>query len=246
MKEESSQISPLLKVILKPARFIGAVIGATISSSILWANRASWMSTLSNQNIQDKTLKILHKLDALPKQYSYLVYTLGMATWETLGISTIPVETADAMAFGWKGFFLSSFGKLFGAVLAFQLVRYETLNAFIVQLFETIGSNCRTQTFPSLANAEIFMLSRNHQELWIRVASSYLIVDICSWYNHPWLVLYGIMGISGSRYSIEITGSVLASQYYPVSISSPRLSAWFCHCTTVHGLLDQADGMLHK
>eukprot|EP00534_Pseudo-nitzschia_fraudulenta_P000141 CAMPEP_0201128126 /NCGR_PEP_ID=MMETSP0850-20130426/32719_1 /ASSEMBLY_ACC=CAM_ASM_000622 /TAXON_ID=183588 /ORGANISM="Pseudo-nitzschia fraudulenta, Strain WWA7" /LENGTH=167 /DNA_ID=CAMNT_0047397203 /DNA_START=556 /DNA_END=1056 /DNA_ORIENTATION=+ len=46
-----------------------------------------------------------------------------MALWETLGMSTIPVETAAAMVFGWSGFYWSGIGKVLGACLAFGLGR---------------------------------------------------------------------------------------------------------------------------
>ena len=51
------------------------------------------------------------------------MYMLGMALWEAGGISTIPVETAAGMVFGWSAILASTMGKLMGATLAFTMGR---------------------------------------------------------------------------------------------------------------------------
>ena len=89
------------------------------------------MGVFDKDKLQTKTLEILRELNALPKYKSYTVYTLGMALWEAVGLSTIPVETAAGMVFGWPGFALSASGKLLGAVLAFCLARYGILAGWI-------------------------------------------------------------------------------------------------------------------
>jgi uncharacterized membrane protein YdjX (TVP38/TMEM64 family) len=127
--------------------------GVVIVTSMLlvWTSRASWMGLFDKEQLLAKTLSILHELNSLPKHYSYTVYTLGMAFWESLGLSTIPVETAAGMVFGWHGFWLSAIGKLLGAVLAFSLARYGILaelvqrkladNSFLQLLQDSAESN---------------------------------------------------------------------------------------------------------
>jgi uncharacterized membrane protein YdjX (TVP38/TMEM64 family) len=91
---------------------------------LLWAFRDKWLGLFNKEKLQSKTLDILHGLNDMPKYYSYSLYMIGMAFWETLGLSTIPVETAAGMVFGWTGFILSASGKLAGAIIAFGLGRY--------------------------------------------------------------------------------------------------------------------------
>ncbi|KAI2497824.1 hypothetical protein MHU86_16658 [Fragilaria crotonensis] len=75
------------------------------------------------QFLQDKTLELLQDANNSPLGIFY--YSLGMAAWETIGLSTIPIETAAGMAFGWKRAILASTaGKLVGAGTAFLLGRH--------------------------------------------------------------------------------------------------------------------------
>jgi uncharacterized membrane protein YdjX (TVP38/TMEM64 family) len=90
-------------------------------SYVLWESRARWLGLFDKKKLLDKTLEILNRLDQQPKAVSYTIYMLGMAVWETLGLSTIPIEMASGMVFGWPGFVLSAVGKLLGAILAFCL-----------------------------------------------------------------------------------------------------------------------------
>jgi uncharacterized membrane protein YdjX (TVP38/TMEM64 family) len=56
--------------------------------------------------------------------WSLPIYAGGMAIWELLGLSTIPVETAAGMVFGLqRGVLASGAGKLLGASAAFGLGR---------------------------------------------------------------------------------------------------------------------------
>jgi uncharacterized membrane protein YdjX (TVP38/TMEM64 family) len=103
----------------------------------LWITRASWMTFFNKEKLLAKTLEILHHLNQQPKAISYTTYMLGMAVWEALGLSTIPVETASGMVFGWTGLYLSAIGKLIGAVAAFCLARYGFLAAFIQKQLST-------------------------------------------------------------------------------------------------------------
>lgn len=116
-----------------------------------WVYRASLSQFFDKEKIQAKTLEILHNLDGLPKIQSYTTYALGMAIWEVGGMSTIPVETAAGMVFGWHGCLLSAGGKLLGAVTAFLLGRYGPLatwvqqklksNSFLQLVEESTGTN---------------------------------------------------------------------------------------------------------
>jgi uncharacterized membrane protein YdjX (TVP38/TMEM64 family) len=116
-----------------------------------WVYRAFLAEFFDKAKIQAKTLTLLRSLNGLKKSQSYTAYTLGMAIWEILGMSTIPVETAAGMVFGWQGCLLSGGGKLLGAVIAFLLGRYGPLatwvqqklksNSFLQLIEESTGSN---------------------------------------------------------------------------------------------------------
>lgn len=68
----------------------------------IWYYRTPLSSVFNKQKLQDYTLHTLQQLNDLPYLYSRLVYTIGMIVWECLGMSTIPVETAAGMVFGWS------------------------------------------------------------------------------------------------------------------------------------------------
>lgn len=106
-------------------------LGVIAVSYLLWESRASWIGIFDKEAVLEKTLGVLHHLDEQPKVVSHTTYILGMTIWEALGLTTIPVETASGMVFGWAGFFLSSIGKLLGAILAFSLARYSPLASYI-------------------------------------------------------------------------------------------------------------------
>lgn len=91
--------------------------------SVVYAKREALAPLLDKHYIQEKTLAILGQLQDRPG--SLYLYMLGMAAWELLGLSTIPVETAAGMVFGFRrGFLASGSGKLLGACTAFALGRY--------------------------------------------------------------------------------------------------------------------------
>ena len=99
------------------------LVASSVTLYGLYHYRTTWMGLFDKQKLQDTTVQTLQKLNDLPYIYSRLFYTLAMALWETLGMSTIPVETAAGMVFGWSGFYWSAIGKLLGACLAFGLGR---------------------------------------------------------------------------------------------------------------------------
>jgi uncharacterized membrane protein YdjX (TVP38/TMEM64 family) len=91
--------------------------------------RQSWTPYFNKQAIQDGTLSLLQKLrhgedattaaTATPVR-AMLLYGLGMCVWESLGLSTIPVETAAGMVFRFHEAAVASIaGKVLGATLAF-------------------------------------------------------------------------------------------------------------------------------
>ncbi|KAL3941162.1 MAG: hypothetical protein SGBAC_004444 [Bacillariaceae sp.] len=102
-----------------------------ILAYLVWIFRVALGAIFSKEKIQSKTLEILGKLDSLPKHYSYASYVGGMALWEVFGLSTIPVETAAGMVFGWNAVLLSGSGKLMGATIAFLIGRYGALAHWI-------------------------------------------------------------------------------------------------------------------
>lgn len=129
---------------------------AVTAIAVLYVYRDQWMSLFDKEFLQSKTLQILNDLDSLPKYQSYGVYTIGMAIWETFGLSTIPVETAAGMVFGWKGFIMSGVGKLLGAVFAFSLARYGILASWIK---EKLGTNSFLQLVEESATNDPFLVS---------------------------------------------------------------------------------------
>lgn len=112
-------------------------VGTAMTSYMLWVYRSTWTTFFNKEKLLAKALEILNHLNEQPKTISYTVYMLGMAVWEALGLSTIPVETASGMVFGWNGLYLSAIGKLIGAVAAFCLARYGILAAFIQKKLST-------------------------------------------------------------------------------------------------------------
>jgi uncharacterized membrane protein YdjX (TVP38/TMEM64 family) len=123
---QDSQIRQKAKTMLK-------IVAIFMTAWLAWIYRDTLSEVFDKEKLQSKTLQILSRLDELPKYRSYSLYILGMAVWETLGLSTIPVETAAGMIFGWNGIFLSGTGKLLGATLAFSLGRYGPLANWIQQ-----------------------------------------------------------------------------------------------------------------
>ena len=93
---------------------------------LAYTQRQVWLPLLNKQRIQQFTLDKLHQLqpdDPSKDWQALLMYATGMAIWEFAGLSTIPVETAAAMVFGWKAALASGSGKLMGAMIAFVLGR---------------------------------------------------------------------------------------------------------------------------
>ena len=108
---------PVKRKYIKAA--ILTVLGG-LASYLIYTHRHQ---LFDKQFLQDKTLELLQ--GANDNRLGILYYSLGMAAWETIGLSTIPVETAAGMAFGWKRAVLAStVGKQLGAGTAFLLGRH--------------------------------------------------------------------------------------------------------------------------
>jgi len=128
-----------------------------VSSIILygiWNYRTTLKNIFDKQNLQDYTVETLQKLNDLPYIYSRLFYTISMAFWEALGMSTIPVETAAGMVFGWSGFYWSAIGKLLGACLAFGLGR----GALSTMVNNKLSSNTFLQLVQSSTEENPFLV----------------------------------------------------------------------------------------
>jgi uncharacterized membrane protein YdjX (TVP38/TMEM64 family) len=101
-----------------------AVVTTTV---VAYSQRALLMTLMNRQVIQHKALTLLQGLqrpDGSVSAKSLCVYAATMAVWEFLGLTTIPVETAAAMVFGWTAFPVSFGGKLLGALVAFFVGRH--------------------------------------------------------------------------------------------------------------------------
>ena len=99
------------------------LLTSTVALYGLFHTRSTWMSLFNKEKLQASVVQSLEDLNSFPYLISRSLYMIVMALWESLGMSTIPVETAAAMVFGWSAFIWSGIGKLLGACLAFGLGR---------------------------------------------------------------------------------------------------------------------------
>jgi uncharacterized membrane protein YdjX (TVP38/TMEM64 family) len=109
-------------VVSSPTKIIGGSFTVAVLGVLIYHNRQMLKPLLDKSYIQEKALTILKDLESNP--FSLPIYAGGMAIWELLGLSTIPVETAAGMVFGLqRGLLASGAGKLLGASAAFGLGR---------------------------------------------------------------------------------------------------------------------------
>lgn len=117
-----------------------AALAITAATALLYSQREIWMPFLDRNRIQAKTLSLLRTLQPGDTNkvsvQSLAYYAAGMAVWEFFGLTTIPVETAAGMVFGWKGAAASGAGKLTGACAAFLVGRL-----FLTQVRERLLAN---------------------------------------------------------------------------------------------------------
>lgn len=126
---QSSLITNLPQQLVRFLQGNAASVTALLTVTIIALYyRSVWLPLLKKDVIQAKTLSLLSKLrpddgenNGPAMLRALAMYAAGMTVWEALGLSTIPVETAAAMVFGWKAWWPSALGKLLGASLAFAL-----------------------------------------------------------------------------------------------------------------------------
>ena len=121
--DEVNSFSSSLQHKLDKIKNVLVVLISTAALYGLFQTRSTWMSLFNKEKLQASVIRSLEHLNSYPYLFSRLTYTISMALWETLGMSTIPVETAASMVFGWSAFYWSAIGKLLGACLAFGLGR---------------------------------------------------------------------------------------------------------------------------
>ena len=113
---------------------------AAASIALAYHHRQVWLPFLDKKKIQDFCVQSLEQLrPADPNNWgqrlqAYSIYAVGMAFWEFLGLSTIPVETAAGMVFHWPAAVASAIGKLVGASIAFGIGRTYLQNYVQTQL----------------------------------------------------------------------------------------------------------------
>jgi uncharacterized membrane protein YdjX (TVP38/TMEM64 family) len=90
---------------------------------VLYNTRTVWLPFFNKERIQTSTIQLLERFRQGNEKRALLQYAGGMACWEMIGLSTIPVETAAGMVFGWKGAVASGIGKLAGALAAFLVAQ---------------------------------------------------------------------------------------------------------------------------
>ena len=84
--------------------------------------RVPLSAAFDKETLQNNVLTLLHSFHG--DWRGVALYVCGMSVWELLGMSTIPVETAAGMVFGFRvGFWASAGGKLLGACMGFILGR---------------------------------------------------------------------------------------------------------------------------
>lgn len=128
--------SPSVQKVEKIKRSI-LLVSVTAALYGLFHTRSIWMTLFNKEQLQTFVVRTLENLNDLPYVYSRSFYTIAMALWETMGMSTIPVETAAGMVFGRSAFYWSGIGKVLGACLAFGLGR----GALSAMVNEKLSSN---------------------------------------------------------------------------------------------------------
>jgi uncharacterized membrane protein YdjX (TVP38/TMEM64 family) len=121
------------RLCIPAARASAIALAIATVSYILYIKRATWTPYFNKEYIQDQALSILNHLkpsetadasDTIQYLKALSTYAAGMAAWEMAGLSTIPVETAAGMVFGFRKAAVASLvGKVTGATAAYLLGR---------------------------------------------------------------------------------------------------------------------------
>jgi uncharacterized membrane protein YdjX (TVP38/TMEM64 family) len=115
---------------------------AALTAAVAYSRRTLWLPFLDKQVIQTKTLELLKGLqqaDGSVSMQSLAKYGSYMAVWEFFGLTTIPIETAAGMVFGWQAWAVSAMGKLVGATTAFLCGRFVFADTVRAKLGSSSG-----------------------------------------------------------------------------------------------------------
>ena len=112
------QVSPKVSL----SKLITWTVATAAVAWLGWEYRVPLKAVFNKEALQANVLNLLHSFHG--DWRGVVAYSCAMAVWELLGMSTIPVETAAGMVFGFKAAFLASaLGKLLGALSAYALGR---------------------------------------------------------------------------------------------------------------------------
>ena len=119
----STEPTTAIKILGIPQqKFVAGSAALVVTSALAYRYREALRPLLDKHYIQEHALTNLRKLEQQP--FSLAIYMVAMAVWEILGLSTIPVETAAGMVFGFpRGVLASGTGKMMGAFGAFWMGR---------------------------------------------------------------------------------------------------------------------------
>ena len=113
---------------------IGSSAALVVTASVVaYGSREVLRPILDKQYILEHTLTLLRRLDEGHPSWNVSIFYISaiMAVWEFLGLTTIPMEVAAGMVFGWRrGAVASGAGKILGAFGAFWVGR-NFLSGFV-------------------------------------------------------------------------------------------------------------------
>lgn len=111
----------------KRKRFKKFLLPSTILLLLLhqsWIHRSQLYQLFDSTSLRTQTVQLLSQIEQSLGPWALPCYSLLFCFWEALGLSSIPVETAAGMAFGFRSaLFASAIGKMTGAVLAYIIGR---------------------------------------------------------------------------------------------------------------------------
>mmetsp|Transcript_117111 Transcript_117111/g.239576 ORF Transcript_117111/g.239576 Transcript_117111/m.239576 type:complete len:303 (-) Transcript_117111:253-1161(-) len=179
------------------------LLASTTVLYFLFHTRNAWIDLFNKEKLQASVVQTLENLNSYPYLLSRSIYIISMALWETLGMSTIPVETAAAMVFGWSGFYWSGIGKVLGACLAFGLGRgaLSTVvdkKTIIKHLLEISAEVYRRESLACSGFDQAELLPRNRQKFWFFDAETNSMVDVCVGNGRSWPHIHSIVDLPWS------------------------------------------------
>jgi len=239
-RRESSSILP--QISLKTSILL---VGSITVAFVMFFYRHLWLHLVDKDKIQQATLDLLHSLqppDATGPSYSSLaIYAAGLSLWELVGLSTIPVETAAGMVFGWHVAVFSLVGKAVGACLAFcigryGLSRYVSASLESNSVFQLIN---QSRAHPALLTALLMKFSlfpeliKNFGSSLLTIIQPWMFLVATSAHGGLFTLLWTWLGVdtasqleSGVASSGGLTGALLVAFAVGV-IGTPLLMAWW-------------------